>query len=105
MIFFDNIADIDKNQLLLIANDRIINKFTNNLNLGNLSFAEISFYNNIYNLFITNNSIEISVEINRDQVKNIFYKVLSYGGIPRDSKNDNHIISLTPTKFSQIKKI
>lgn len=78
---------------MLIVNSYIINKFSKKEFEGLPdSNATISFINNIYRLDIRSDNYnieDISVNILRETVRTIFYRILSYGEIPRDTHNSN----------------
>ena len=85
-----NVEGIDYNQLLLIVNSYIIHTF--NKELYEIPHAVILFINNNYILRIISDSGVINnINISRETVKTIFYRVLSYGVIPLDNYNSNPV--------------
>lgn len=82
-----NIKEVDYNQLLLIVNSYIINKF-NKVNI--IPNASITILDNDYTLLITlykENLDDIHITISEESARTILYRILSYGVIPFDTVN------------------
>ena len=85
-----NIEEVDYNQLLLIVNFYIIRKFSKE-GLDGGPDATILFIDNGYALRIISDIEDIYVDISRETAKKIFYRILSYGTIPRDTFTTNPV--------------
>lgn len=82
-----NIKEVDYNQLLLIVNSYIINKF-NKVNI--IPNASITVLDNDYTLWITldkENLDDIHITISEESARKILYRILSYGVIPFEPLN------------------
>jgi len=85
-----NIEEINYNQLLLIVNSYIINKFSEE-GLDDPPSATIFFVNDGYVLRIISYIDIIYIDISRETAKTIFYRILSYGVIPLDTYTMNPV--------------
>jgi hypothetical protein len=84
-----NIPEVDYNQLLLIVNSYIINKFSKK-EIELTPNASITIIDDNYLLTIISdtkiNNIDY-IDISIESVRTIFYRILSYGVIPFDTFN------------------
>jgi hypothetical protein len=79
-----NIEEIDYNKLLLIVNSYIINKFSEE-GVDLIPAAVFSIIDDKYELHISTNLSDYIINIKRETLRTIFYRILSYGVIPFES--------------------
>jgi len=85
-----NIPEIDYNELSLIVNSYILDKL-NGKRLDYIPSATIDIIDNKYELTISTNYSDYVTNIERQTVKTIFYRILSYGAIPFDTVTSNPV--------------
>jgi hypothetical protein len=87
-----NIPEINQDDLSLMVDTYILDKFREK-GLEERTFARMIILDDNYTISI--NSVptldEIEVVVTRDTIKHIFYKILSFGVIPRDDINAEKI--------------
>ena len=87
-----NIPEINQDDLSLMVDTYILDKFRKE-GLEEHTFASMFIINNKYK--ITINTVptldEINVVVSRDTMKQILYKILSFGVIPLDDINNQRI--------------